>query len=279
MTTTTTGTVLDGIVADVHAALAKRRATVPVAALEDRPAFHAPTLSLARALRRPDGPAFLAECKRKSPSAGVLRGEYDAASIARSYKAAAAAAVSVLTEPNHFGGSLADLAAVRDAVDLPLLRKDFIVDTYQLAEARAYGADAVLLIAALLDPGHLHDLHDAATALSLGVLVEVHDPRELDGLDLSRFAVVGVNRRDLRTFEIAPERAAEIFPSLPPDVVRVAESGLATGADAAALAHAGADAFLVGTAFMRDADPGRALAALRRETAIAMAAQGMGRGA
>jgi indole-3-glycerol phosphate synthase len=269
-----TGTVLDGIVADVRAALAKRRATVPVAALEDRAAFHAPTLSLARALRRPDGPAFLAECKRKSPSAGVLRGEYDVAAIARSYKAAAAAAISVLTEPDHFGGSLAHLAAARDAVDLPLLRKDFIVDTYQLTEARAYGADAVLLIAAILDPAQLHDLHDAATALSLGVLVEIHDPRELDGLDLSRLAVVGVNRRDLRTFGIVPERAADIFPSLPPDVVRVAESGLATGADAAALAAAGADAFLVGTAFMREPDPGRALAALRRETAIEMAGMG-----
>lgn len=266
-----TGTVLDGIVADVRAALARRRARVPVAALEDRPAFHAPTLPLARALRRADGPAFLAECKRRSPSAGVLRADYDAAEIARSYKTAAAAALSVLTEPDHFGGSLADLAAVRHAVDLPVLRKDFVVDAYQLAEARAYGADAVLLLAALHEPAALHDLHDAATALSLGVLVEVHDPRELDGLALDRLAVVGVNRRDLRTFEIVPERAAEIFPQLPAHVVRVAESGLDDATDAAALAVAGADAFLVGTAFMREPDPGRALARLRRETAIALA--------
>lgn len=265
---------LDGIVADVRAALERRKATVPLAALDDRPAFHAPTLSLARALRRPDGPAFLAECKRRSPSAGVLRGEYDAAAIARGYKAAAAAAVSVLTEPDHFGGSLADLAAVRDAVDLPVLRKDFVVDPYQIAEARAYGADAVLLIAAILDPSELHDLHDAARALSLEALVEIHDPSELDGLDLARLPVVGVNRRDLRTFEIRPERAAEVFPLLPAPTVRVAESGLSTGADAAALAAAGADAFLVGSAFMRDAEPGRALAALRRETAIAMAGMG-----
>ena len=269
---------LDGVVADVRAALDRRKATVPLAALEDRPAFHAPTLSLARALRRPDGPAFLAECKRRSPSAGVLRGEYDAAAIARGYKAAAAAAVSVLTEPDHFGGSLADLAEARSACDLPLLRKDFIVDTYQIAEARAYGADAVLLIAAILDPAELHDLHAAAAALSLDALVEIHDPHELDGLDLARLPVVGVNRRDLRTFEIRPERAAEVFPLLPAATVRVAESGLSTGADAAALASAGADAFLVGSAFMRDAEPGRALAALRRETAIAMASLGSAEG-
>lgn len=266
-------TVLDRIVADVHAALDRRRATVPVAALEDRPAFHAPTLSLARALRRPDAPAFLAECKRRSPSAGVLRIDYDAAEIARAYRTAAAAAISVLTEPEHFGGSLADLAAVRQAVDLPVMRKDFVVDAYQLAEARAYGADAVLLIAAILDPAHLHDLHDAAAGLGLDALVEVHDPRELDELDLDRLALVGVNRRDLRTFEIVPERAAEVFPRLPDHVVRVAESGVDSGADAAAQVRAGADALLVGSAFMRQSEPGRALAALRRETALALAAR------
>ena len=272
---TATGTVLDRIVADVRDGLARRRATVPVAALEARPAFHAPTLSLARALRRPDGPAFIAECKRKSPSAGVLRSEYDAAAVAQSYRTAAAAAISVLTEPDHFGGSLADLASVRQAVDLPVLRKDFVVDAYQLVEARAFGADAVLLIAAILEPALLHDLHDAADALGLGVLVEVHDARELDGIDLDRIAVLGVNSRDLRTFETDAGRAAEIFPRLPAEVVRVAESGIATGADAARLVEAGADAFLVGTALVRQPDPGRALAQLRRETALALASRSL----
>jgi indole-3-glycerol phosphate synthase len=276
--TTTTDTILDRIVADVRAGLAVRQATVPVAALEARSAFHAPTLPFARALRRPDGPAFIAECKRKSPSAGTLRIDYDAPAIARAYKTAAASAVSVLTEPDHFGGSLADLAAVRQAVDLPVLRKDFVVDAYQLVEARAFGADAVLLIAAIVEPALLHDLLDAARDLGLGVLVEIHEEAELDGIDLDRVAVLGVNSRDLRSFETRPERAESIFPRLPERIVRVAESGISTGDDAARLVDAGADAFLVGTSLVKQDDPGRALARLRRETAIALASRGMGQG-
>jgi indole-3-glycerol phosphate synthase len=243
-----------------------------VAALEARAAFHAPTLSLTRALRRPDGPAFIAECKRASPSEGVLRAEYDPAAIAQQYRIAAAAALSVLTEPTHFKGSLDHLAAVRQAVDLPLLRKDFVVDPYQLVEARAYGADAVLLIAAALDRPRLRDLHDAAEALSLGVLVEVHGPDELDGLDLDRVSALGVNSRDLKTFTVDLGRAEAVFGLLPDRVVRVAESGIRTAEDTRRLRDAGADAFLVGSAFMRAPDPGRALAALRRETALALAA-------
>ena len=271
--TVTTDTILDQIVADVSRRLRVRQATTPAAALEARPAFHAPTLSLARALRRPDGPAFIAECKRRSPSEGDLRGEYDVTAVARAYKTAAANAISVLTEPDHFGGALDHLAQVRHAVDLPVLRKDFVVDPYQLVEARAYGADAVLLIAAILDPTALHDLLDAARALSLGALVEVHDPREMEALDLDHVDVLGVNARDLKTFELHPDRAGEVFPHLPERIVRVAESGVRTGSDVARLVDAGADAFLVGTALVRQADPGRALAALRRETAIALAAR------
>jgi indole-3-glycerol phosphate synthase len=266
-------TVLARILADTRALVEQRRATIPVAALEQRAAFHAPVLPLARALRRPDGPAYVAECKKASPSAGVLRSDYDPADLAWRYKQAAAAAVSVVTEPTHFKGSLDHLAAVRRAVDLPLLRKDFIVDAYQLVEARAYGADAVLLIAAAVEPAHLHDLLDAARALSLGVLVEVHDERELDGLDLDRIDVLGVNHRDLTTFAIDLTRSTRIFPQLPERIVRVAESGL-DSAEATARVHreAGADAFLIGTALVRAPDPGTALAALRRETALRLAA-------
>ena len=275
MNDTLATTVLGQILADTRALVAERQARIPVAALEQRPAFYAPTLSLARALRRPDGPTFIAECKRKSPSEGVLRTEYDPAEIARQYRYAAAAALSVLTEPTHFGGALDHLAQVRQAVDLPLLRKDFVVSDYQIAEARAYGADAVLLIAAALDPAELHDLHDAATSLGLGVLVEVHSPDELDALDLDRLAVVGVNARDLHTFTVDLGRAETVFRLLPERVVRVAESGIRTADDTARLRDAGADAFLVGTAFMREPDPGRALAALRRETAVALARGGV----
>lgn len=264
-------TVLGRILADTTALVAERRARVPEAALEARAPFHAPTLSFTRALRRLDGPTFIAECKRASPSEGVLRAEYDPAAIAQSYRTAAAAALSVLTEPTHFGGSLDDLAAVRHAVDLPLLRKDFVVDPYQLVEARAYGADAVLLIAAALDAPRLHDLLDAAEALGLGVLVEVHDADELDGLRLDRITVLGVNSRDLRTFAVDLGRAETVFTLIPDRIVRVAESGIRTADDTRRLRDAGADALLVGSAFMRAPDPGRALAALRRETALALA--------
>ena len=264
-------TILDQILADTRALVAERKAVTPAAALERRPAFHAPTLSLARALRRPDGPAYVAECKRASPSEGVIRAEYHPAQTARAYKQAAAAAVSVLTEPTHFQGSLEHLAAVRHAVDLPVLRKDFVVDAYQLVEARAYGADAVLLIVAALDRAQLHDLLDAARDLGLGTLVEVHGEAELDGLDLDRVDVLGANSRDLRTFEVDLDRAGRVFAGLPARVVRVAESGIRTADAAARLRDAGADAFLVGTHLMRSPDPGRALAALRRETALVIA--------
>ena len=264
-------TILDRILDDTRALVAERRATVPAAALMRRPAFHAPTLSLARALRRPDGPAFIAECKRASPSEGVIRPEYDPAAVARQYKQAAAAAVSVLTEPAHFDGSLDHLAAVRHAVDLPVLRKDFVVDEYQLIEARAFGADAVLLIVAALDRSRLSDLLAASADLGLGVLVEIHDPAELDAVDLDAVDVLGVNSRDLRTFAVDLSRAERVFQTLPERIVRVAESGITTAAAAARLRRAGADAFLVGTHFMRQPDPGRALAALRRETALALA--------
>ena len=270
-------TILDRILDDTRVLVAERKTVTPAAALMRRAAFHAPTLSLARALRRPDGPATIAECKRASPSEGTIRAEYDPAAVARSYKQAAAAAVSVLTEPAHFGGSLDHLAAVRHAVDLPVLRKDFVLDEYQLVEARAYGADAVLLIAAALDPARLADLLDAARDLGLGVLVEVHATDELDKVDLDRVDVLGVNSRDLATFAVDLGRAERVFSLLPDRVVRVAESGITTAEDAARLRRAGADAFLIGTHFMRQPDPGRALAAFRRETALALAtAQGSG---
>lgn len=271
-------TILDQILSDTRALVAERRAVTPAAALMRRPAFHAPTLGLARALRRPDGPAVIAECKRASPSEGVIRPEYDPAAVARAYKNNAAAAVSVLTEPAHFRGSLEHLAAVRHAVDLPVIRKDFVVDEYQLVEARAYGADAVLLIVAALGDAQLNDLLQAAKGLGLGVLVEVHDDAEVDRLDLGAVDVLGVNGRDLKTFEVDLGRAERIFVRLPERIVRVAESGIRTAADAARLRRAGADAFLIGTHFMRQPHPGRALAALRRETALELASASVERG-
>lgn len=266
-------TILDTILASTRDRIAHAKRRVPLDDLQDRAAFHAPTLSLAKELRRAGTPAVIAECKRASPSEGVIKSEYKPAEIALAYKNNAAAAISVLTEPDHFGGSLKDLAAVRAAVDLPILRKDFLVDEYQLVEARAYGADAVLLIAAALDPGRLHDLHDAATVLGLDVLVEVHDLHELEGLDLDRITILGVNHRDLKTFDIDLAKSAGLFRQLPERIVRVAESGLKTADDLVTSTEYGAEAFLIGTQFMRDAAPGRALARLRRETAVALAEQ------
>lgn len=263
--------ILKTILAETRERVAHAKAVTPVAALEQRSAYHAPTLSLIKALRTPSGFAFLAECKKASPSAGVLRREYNPTAIAREYRHAAAAAISILTEPDHFRGSLEHLSSVRQVVDRPLLRKDFIIDAYQLHEARAYGADAILLIAAALKSDHLAELSNEAQTLGLSVLVEIHDEDELDNLDLEHIDILGVNHRDLNTFEIDLSLSEKIFPHLPEHIVRVAESGIRDGADCARLKQTGADAFLVGSQFMKARSPGKALATLRRSTALALA--------
>lgn len=267
-------TILDQILEDTRALVLRRKSEVPVAALEARPASHAPTLSLAAALRRDDpatgsgqAPAIIAEIKKASPSQGVIAPDFHPVDTARAYKRAGAAALSVLTEPTHFQGSLDTLARVRLAADLPILRKDFVVDEYQLVEARAFGADAVLLIAAALDPHKLHDLHDAATGLGLECLVEVHSADERDALDLDRIKILGVNNRDLRTFDVDVERAPRLLEDVPPHVARVAESGLKSADDLAMLRRRGIDAVLIGETFMRAREPGDALRDLRQATA------------
>ena len=262
---------LDPILEAARARVAAAERRTPLGALRDRPLFHAPRRPFGAALRRAPAPAVIAECKRASPSEGRLRPDYDLAALARTYEAAGAAALSVLTEPAFFGGSLDHLAAVRAAVEVPVLRKDFVLTSYQLAEARAAGADAVLLIAAALAPAQLHDLHSEARVLGLDVLVEVHTAAEADALDLDRLAIVGVNSRDLRTFEVSLDRAARVLAGLPVGLVRVAESGLREPDDLARLRRRGADAFLIGTRFMRAPAPGDALATLRRETAALLA--------
>ncbi|MEO1074492.1 MAG: indole-3-glycerol phosphate synthase TrpC [Bacteroidota bacterium] len=262
--------ILDRIVADTRNLVERRKAHVPAAVLEARPAFRAPTLSLADGLRRPaisNGdptapPAVIAEIKKASPSEGVIRLEFDVPGIARQYKTAGAAAISVLTEPTHFQGALGNLDTARFATDLPLLRKDFIVDEYQLLEARAFGADAVLLIAAVLDAVELRDLHQTATDLGLSCLVEVYDPRELAKLDLDEIEILGVNNRDLRTFEVDIDHSVRVLERVPDHIVRVSESGLKTADDLAHVRRGGIDAVLIGTAFMRAAKPGDALQAL-----------------
>ena len=209
-----------------------------------------------------EGVRVIAECKRRSPSRGVLRADYDAPSIARSYAHGGAAAISVLTEPAFFDGSLHHLRAVREVVTLPLLRKDFIVSEFQVVEARAFGADAVLLIVAALDDRELHALLRAAAALELGALVEVHDAAELDRALAAGATVVGVNSRNLRTLTVSHRVLDELAPAIPPSVIAVAESGLRTTADLDRRRAAGYRAFLVGERLVTEPDPGLALSQL-----------------
>jgi indole-3-glycerol phosphate synthase len=214
------------------------------------------------ALARNDRLNVIAECKRRSPSKGVLKADYDPAAIARSYDRAGAAAISVLTEPAFFDGHLDHLAAVRQVTDLPILRKDFIVDRYQILEARAAGADAVLLIVAALTPATLKELHQAATEAGLDVLVEIHDLFELPIALEAGATIVGVNNRNLRTLAVDTEVSRQAVERIPDEVIAVAESGLKTSSDLRDLKRAGYDAFLIGERFMATDDPGQSLADL-----------------
>jgi indole-3-glycerol phosphate synthase len=220
-----------------------------------------------RALRDAESPRVIAECKRRSPSRGILRADYDAAAHAASYAAAGAAAISVLTEPTFFDGSLSDLAAVRDAVPVPILRKDFIVCRYQILEAVASGADAVLLIVAALDPGELRLLIRQAAEAGVAALVEAHDADELRTALDSGAQMVGVNSRNLRTLEVEPDLHDRLASLIPPDIVSVAESGLRELSDLQRLERAGYQAFLVGERLITQPDPGAALKRLRKGAA------------
>lgn len=204
----------------------------------------------------------IAECKRRSPSRGVLRETYDPVAIATAYEAAGAAAISVLTEPTFFDGAITHLAAVREAVRLPLLRKDFVVDGYQLLEARANGADAVLLIVSALRDDELKRLHADAHALGLAVLTEVHDVDEVSRALDAGATIIGVNNRNLRTLAVDTAVSEHAASRIPPSVIAVSESGLRTAEDLTRLRGYGYRAFLMGERFMTTPDPGEALRGL-----------------
>ena len=263
--------VLGTIVAATRRRVAAAREREPFAALLARAEARQPRGELfVRVLGEPNTlapaqPRVIAECKRRSPSRGVLRDDYDPVAVARAYESAGAAAISVLTEPAFFDGALSHLASVREAVAIPVLRKDFIVDEYQLWEARAAGADAVLLIAAVLDDEALVGLRERAEVLGLAALVEVHDAVELERAIRSGARMVGVNNRNLRTLTVDLDTSVALAASIPDGCVAVAESGLRSPADLHRLAAAGYDAFLIGERFMTAPDPGLALAALLGE--------------
>jgi indole-3-glycerol phosphate synthase len=251
---------LETIVAATRRIVEVRRASESMEALERRAGRVLRERGLfAAALSRREALNVIAECKRRSPSRGVLRAAYDPVAIARAYAARGAAAVSVLTEPTFFDGSIEHLAAVRAAVDVPLLRKDFVVSEYQLMEARAAGADAVLLIVAALDQAALRTLHSRATALGLDVLVEIHDEGELDRAVDAGARIVGVNNRKLRTLEVDVNVSERAAAKMPRDVIAVSESGLRTTDDLRRFRHLGYRAFLIGERFMTAPDPGTAL--------------------
>jgi indole-3-glycerol phosphate synthase len=258
---------LDRILAATRATVAADKARVPVAELERLAAVHQPR-GWAAALRQRAAPgvAVIAEIKKASPSKGLIRADFDPAELARSYFAGGAATLSVLTDEPFFQGSLRNLELASAAVPLPCLRKDFMVDEYQIAEARAHGADAILLIAAALTDAELGRFSGAAHSLSLDVLVEVHTAAELervlDTLGEAGADAIGVNNRNLGTFNVRLETSLELVERIPRGVVRVAESGIATAEDMARLRAAGFDAFLIGESLMRQPDPGAALAEL-----------------
>ena len=237
-----------------------RREREPQAGLERRAAAASPRgPQFESALGAAGRVNVIAECKRRSPSRGVLAPEYEPVAIARQYQSGGAAAISVLTEPTFFDGSLAHLSAVRAAVDIPLLRKDFIVDDYQLFEARAAGADAILLIVAALEQDALVHLQRRAAELGLAALVEVHNEEELARAVDSGSRLIGVNNRNLRTLAVDVEASFRLASQIPANVVAVSESGLQSRTDLEKLSAAGYRAFLIGERFMTDSDPALAI--------------------
>jgi indole-3-glycerol phosphate synthase len=246
--------ILDRIVESTRESLAERKARIPVSAVRGLAAEQGAPRNFADALRS-RSISLIAEVKRASPSRGPLCPELSVSSLVSTYSQSGAAAISVLTEPHYFQGSLEDLDAARAAVDLPLLRKDFVIDPYQVYESRAHGADAVLLIAAILAPDELSLLLGAVHDLNMTALVEVHNRSELEtALGLSP-GVIGINNRNLLDFSVELETTLSLRPLIPRDVVVVSESGIHTRADVVLLENAGVDAILVGEALITSSDP------------------------
>lgn len=260
--------ILQRICATKREEVAAQRAAEPLAALRARAEQSLaldPVRDFAAALRAAIArgrAAVIAEIKKASPSKGVLRADFDPATIARQYAEHGAACLSVLTDEAYFQGAPGYLQLARRSAPLPALRKDFIVDAYQIWQARAWGADAVLLIAACLDDAQLADFEAVAHELGMAVLVEVHDAREFERALRLRTPLIGVNNRDLRTFEVSLRTTLDLVDRVPDDRLLVSESGILTRDDVRRLRDAGVHAFLVGEAFMRAVHPGQALEAL-----------------
>ena len=254
--------ILQRIVAVKRDEVAQARRRCGLAELQAQASAASPARGFAAALRarvEAGHPAVIAEVKKASPSKGVLREHFVPADIARSYESGGAACLSVLTDERFFQGCAAYLQQARESCSLPVLRKDFLIDPYQVVEARAMGADCVLLIAACLDDGLMSELEACATEQGLDVLVEVHDGEELERALRLRTPLIGVNNRNLRTFEVSLDTTIGLLPRVPGDRLLVTESGILARADVQRMRSADVHAFLVGEAFMRAPDPGQAL--------------------
>ncbi len=260
---------LQRILSAKRAELAAAKEMLPQPTIEARAHAAPPPRDFTGALRAKlaaGRPAVIGEIKRASPSRGVLRENFDPAAIAKSYAAAGAACLSVLTDREFFQGSIEHLQAARASCSLPALRKDFIVEPYQVYEARAIGADCILLIAASLSEAAMKELEALAHALGMAVLVEVHDAKELRAALELKTPLLGINNRDLRTFETRLETTLDLLDRVPGDRIVITESGILAPGDVARMRSSGVNAFLVGEAFMRAPDPGEALRALFAET-------------
>jgi indole-3-glycerol phosphate synthase len=260
--------ILQRILATKRDEISAARRAVPIEELERRAHAQPPARNFLAALRAKNAagtPAVIAEIKRASPSRGLLRKDFDPAALAQSYESGGAACLSVLTDREYFQGGNEHLAAARAACGLPVLRKDFIVDAYQVLEARAIGADCILLIAAAAAVDDLRKLEQLAHRLGMAVLVEVHDESELGAASVLATPLIGINNRNLRTFATSLQTTLDLLPKVPAGKVVVTESGIRDRNDVARLRRQGVEAFLIGEAFMRAPDPGRALRDLLKD--------------
>jgi indole-3-glycerol phosphate synthase len=253
--------ILATIAEHVRAVIERRKCEVSIDALRERPLFKQPTRGFARGLSG-SGRRIIAEIKKASPSKGLIRADFDPVQIAQDYAAHGASAISVLTEERYFQGSLDYLEQIHEAVSLPLLRKDFMLDPYQIVEAKSYGADAVLFIAAMLEPGLMRDLREQADALSLDALMEVHTERELESALGAGARLIGINNRDLKTFAVDLATTERLAPRVPSGALAVCESGIDSLEQIRRVEKFGVHTFLIGEQLMRATQPGQRLAEL-----------------
>lgn len=255
-------TILDKIVAQTSEDLIKRKREISFNDLHSLQGFEKRRIDFKSALRKENDVSVIAEVKKGSPSKGVIREDFDPVDIALRYEEGGASAISVLTDKPFFMGDLEYLNSISQRVQLPLLRKDFIVDPFQIKEARAYGADAVLIIVAITDGNQLNELIVAAKEFELSALVECYDQTDFDRLDFDQIDILGVNNRDLKNFEVDVHRGISILKQAPPETVLVSESGISSGNDMALLMGKGIDSVLIGEHFMRQDNPGMAVKSL-----------------